>query len=63
MLSRKELLEDNEELICLLNDLLICCEEQGCLVPDDIMERVKDFLIVEDADDGDDVIDVTPTRN
>jgi len=62
MLSKRELLEDNEELICLLNDILVCCEEQGCLLPVDLSERVSEFLILEGGDEVDNkVIDIEPS--
>jgi hypothetical protein len=60
MLSKRELLEDNEELICLLNDVLECCEEQGIRIPRDLDDRIREFLIVEDDEDDGEVIDITP---
>jgi hypothetical protein len=64
MLSKKELVEDNEELICLLNDILICCEEQGIVLPVDISERVGEFLVIDEDEDGQaDVVEIRPVTN
>jgi len=62
-LSKKELVEDNEELICLLNDVLVCCEEQGMVLPEDLEERISEFLIMDDTEgDVDNVIDIKPVK-
>lgn len=60
MLSKAQLVEDNEELICLLHDILCCCEEQGCVLPVDLMERVDDWLIIDDEDQDADAIEIKP---
>ena len=61
MMSKKQLQEDNEELICILDEILACCEEQGCVLPLDLSERVAEFLILDDEEDEGDVIEIKPT--
>lgn len=59
--TKKELEEDCEALLDLLEDILSECEEQGCMLSAALNERVEEWLgPVETADD--DAIDVTPER-
>ena len=61
MISRQELLEDNEELIGLLNDVLVCAEEQGVIIPEELQARIAEFLIIEDEEFEDGVIEIKPS--
>lgn len=60
MLTKAELLQDNEDLIFLLQDVLSCCEEQGVVLPVDLTERVQEFLVIDD-DDDEHVVEIRPT--
>jgi hypothetical protein len=64
MISKKELVSENEELICLLQDVLECCEEQGIELPQDLQDRIGEFLIITEEgfedEDGGDIVDITP---
>jgi hypothetical protein len=63
MISKKELLADNEQLIALLFDVLCFAEEEGLEIPDDLRERVGEWLIITDdgyVEEDEDVIDIKP---
>jgi hypothetical protein len=58
-LSKQELLEDNEELIQLLGEVCEWAEEQGCILPEELTERIGEFLVLQEVDP--DVIDIKPS--
>ena len=61
MISKKLLQEENEDLLCIVEDLVSCCEDQGCVLPVDLQERIAEFFIDDEEEDEDHIIDIKPT--
>jgi hypothetical protein len=60
MISKKELQEDNEDLVELLGDLLDCAEDQGIVLPIDLSERIAEFIELDEEREEAEVIDIKP---